>query len=472
VYTQLTSKKMADAMIIRLTFLLLLLLVLPMATVSEQRRCEIINVHVTIELAIGSCEVEVPIPREWINVEKIFSRTASPSLATSEADPHGTDNRAAKMRELILSSLASNVPRYKETCVDGASAQKRFNQSQAPQQQLPGEKPEECLQWVKAIEEKAREDALRTHEACGRPFWGKKNSESNDVLQSSNYTSFNRYPAVFTAARQWFANNISWDKSSLESRKLRLLSFGSSYGDEIRTLKQLYFPEASVIHGVEIEPSVLAAARASLTAEFAAPSDIDGNDGSGRVARARHSASMLTPPGWELYKHPEECLPRSYDAVFALSVLCSQASAADLGDSASAVRIEKQILDLEKFLRALQQIWRLLRPGGILVLYNSNYDVAQTNLGPLFECVDAGSSAGGDARDGAHAHGVARVQPGNINKVSELQGLNRHLDLLPAGWVTTKDLKTGLLRSGGNSCLLWRKKQLFDTRVDLRAGDM
>lgn len=144
-----------------------------------------------------------------------------------------------------------------------------------------------------------------------------------DRCQVSGVTCYNRHPVIFGQAHALLPKN----------KPARVLSFGCSSGEEVRSLKELGAPHWRV-DGAELNSDLLAKARA------ADPTGLYVSD-----------ASTL----------PEE----GYDAVFCMSVLCRYGS-------------PPEDFPFDTFERVLGILVRLLRPGGILVLYNAQYDARET----------------------------------------------------------------------------------------------
>lgn len=64
--------------------------------------------------------------------------------------------------------------------------------------------------------------------------------------QTSHFSYSDRYPNVFGNLR------------NLLGKKIKILSFGCSYGYETKILATKYFPEASAIHGLDINKTIIA----------------------------------------------------------------------------------------------------------------------------------------------------------------------------------------------------------------------
>jgi hypothetical protein len=140
--------------------------------------------------------------------------------------------------------------------------------------------------------------------------------------------SDDRYPAIFLDLKDLLSGEKDPDGSpDMHRASLKLLSFGCGSG-EPRTMRK-YFPEAHV-DGVDADRSLIAS---------------NNGNNSDKMLRYHESTSSLQPG--------------SYDAVLALSVLCSPN--------------EKSFLPYESFVNSMTLIDQFVKPGGYIVLYNSNY---------------------------------------------------------------------------------------------------
>lgn len=155
-------------------------------------------------------------------------------------------------------------------------------------------------------------------------------SEDDDApCQEAPHTALNHYPEIF--------------KRALSRSSGAVLSFGCSTGEEVRSLKAL---TTRPVHGVEIDKHRLAQAKSS--------------DPSGCSQ--------------DYARKPEAFAPASHGLIFAMSVLCRYPS-------------ENPTVDFpfSAFCAWLVRLDRLLEPGGLLILWNANYDFRET---PLFETGD------------------------------------------------------------------------------------
>ncbi len=140
-------------------------------------------------------------------------------------------------------------------------------------------------------------------------------------IQVNHATCLDRYPEIFEEARR-----------RLPGRR-RVLSFGCSTGEEVRSLRLAGEGEWEV-HGLEVKPDLVAKARAA-------------------------------DPGG-VYATSADALPGgAYDAVFCMSVLCRFPDGAETFSFAD-------------FARACAFVDRLVLPGGYLVINNAQYDFRAT----------------------------------------------------------------------------------------------
>lgn len=154
--------------------------------------------------------------------------------------------------------------------------------------------------------------------------------------QQKTSTSLNRYPEIFSAARVYFSTH--------NSGNLRILSFGCSRGDECFSLRT-YFPNAQII-GVDVDRVALWTARRR------------NNDSRVRFALSNEKNIARASP---------------LDAVFCMSVLCRWPETKDLEDISA-------VYPFERFQQSVVCLDRYLKPGGLLVIANSNYRFCDTNI--------------------------------------------------------------------------------------------
>jgi chemotaxis methyl-accepting protein methylase len=149
----------------------------------------------------------------------------------------------------------------------------------------------------------------------------------SDQHQLTSTTSLDRYPELFTAVRE-----------NTPQEHPAILSFGCSTGEECLTIKS-YFPEGTII-GVDINKRNLRKAIKSNT----------------------HGKSIHYH-----YSTPENIVKHGkYDVIFALSVLCRWEDTKDMENC-------ENVYSFEKFSETVNLLVSQLRPGGLFIVYNSNF---------------------------------------------------------------------------------------------------
>lgn len=167
---------------------------------------------------------------------------------------------------------------------------------------------------------------------------------ASELLQPFAYTRLDRHPALFAYAREQLCAHY----------QPRILSFGCSTGEEPLSLSR-YLPNA-LIDAVDINPRSISAARALIGRHGAANIDIE---------------LAATPPD-----HPEY-----YDAVFCLSVLRH-------GELDAARPLNcNGVLPFARFAEAVGMLDRVLRPGGLLFIWGSNFRFDDLPLAALYDAV-------------------------------------------------------------------------------------
>jgi len=163
------------------------------------------------------------------------------------------------------------------------------------------------------------------------------------TLQKTNSTHYDRYPNVFSVA-----SDLATFKCSTEDKaKLNILSFGCSYGEEVKCLEEKYF-KGHNIEGVDISEECIKQCKLlGLNSNFYTISD------------------FLQ-------------LKKEYDFVFAMSVLCTM-----LHDKKEAPLdfnlFDQTCYDIDD--QTCYDIDRLIKVGGYFIDYNSNYYFLDSEVG-------------------------------------------------------------------------------------------
>lgn len=166
-----------------------------------------------------------------------------------------------------------------------------------------------------------------------------------------NYTKLDRYPEIFSLAKSYFEAQAEKRGSNGEGdRPLRLLSFGCSTGEEAISLRQ-YFPEAEIV-GVDISEWNLEQARQRVDDP--------------EIRFLFSNAENLEANG-------------PYDAIFCMAVLLRIAHRMEPAPSSA------DVYPIEKFEEQVRELDAHLRPGGLLVIYHTNYHLRDTSLFERYE---------------------------------------------------------------------------------------
>lgn len=144
------------------------------------------------------------------------------------------------------------------------------------------------------------------------------------MAQHDRYTESDRYPEIFRTSRARVAKQFG---PNLNGTSLRILSFGCSTGEEMKSLRA-YFPAAEIM---DCDVDISEAAAAGLEVFLSSPESV--------VAAA------------------------PFDIVFAMSVLCYSSPGVPLPD----------VFSFAEFEMHARSIHRALKPGGLFCLYNASY---------------------------------------------------------------------------------------------------
>ena len=165
--------------------------------------------------------------------------------------------------------------------------------------------------------------------------------------QRSTHTSLDRYPEIFTKVTGLLhATTTS-----------KILSFGCSTGEELVTLRR-YFSLGTLV-GADVNRRALRIARRTTR-------------GLQDVRVLKSSSEGLTKEG-------------PFDAIFAMSVLCRH-------PDTSACEVNK-LYSFEAFQRSVAELDELLSVGGLLVCFNTNYQIEDLDLIHRYEIVDCNYAA-------------------------------------------------------------------------------
>ena len=183
-------------------------------------------------------------------------------------------------------------------------------------------------------------------------------------IQLSHATSMDRYPDEYSAVQKYFQTQLA-ERS--DTKKKKMLSFGSSTGEEAITLASMYFEnDAITVFGVDLHQESIDKANVSVATHEPKFKD-------GKIIIFNGNDTDLNVNG-------------PYDAIFANSVLCYHGSR---GVSAQSIVKKYPFADFEASLGYLDAN---LKVGGILAIVNTNYHFSDTQLytkyKPLSRCIN------------------------------------------------------------------------------------
>lgn len=160
-------------------------------------------------------------------------------------------------------------------------------------------------------------------------------TKGEKIHQTTPTTGMDRYPAIFSACRDYFADRPD----------LKILSFGCSTGEEVLTLRK-YFPQAHIT-GAEVNRRSLAACRRLPVDE--------------RVRFVFSSPKQISENG-------------PYDAIFCMAVFQRTPQLV----TAKGMESLQKIYPFERFERQITELDGFLNPQGLLVIHYSQYSLEDT----------------------------------------------------------------------------------------------
>lgn len=159
------------------------------------------------------------------------------------------------------------------------------------------------------------------------------------IQQGSNATSFDRYPLIFSECSKLF-----------NQKSAKILSFGCSTGEEIQTLKKIYFSSCE-IYGVEIDEKNIA-----------------------ECLKKQINKNYLM--NYEEFVKDD----KKFDMIFAMSCLC-------VWEETYHVECSKDLYPFSKFEFIISLLDSKLKHDGYLVIYNANYIFEDTSIFRKYEKV-------------------------------------------------------------------------------------
>lgn len=164
--------------------------------------------------------------------------------------------------------------------------------------------------------------------------------------QISNATSYDRYPTIFK-----YLSNVFEEKADI-------LSYGCSSGEEVLTLNDLYFKNSNIF-GFDVDTTIL-------------------NKAKNVVSKSKYNNTI------RILNHIKDL---KFDIIFAMSIFCKWPQTKDAIDC-------NDYYKFSYFDSELLKIDQLVKVGGYLVLYNTNYLFSDSSIYENYRPVEFGTESG------------------------------------------------------------------------------
>lgn len=167
---------------------------------------------------------------------------------------------------------------------------------------------------------------------------------SKNSHQISNFTIYNRYPLLFSYAKNYFEDFHHSDP--------KILCYGCSTGEECFSLNT-YFTEAEIT-GLDIQKKAVAKARKKNNSK---------------------NITFLLSTTQNLFKNGP------YDIIFAMAVFCRWPASNYYKDIS-------KLYPFIRFERKMHELSQVLKPGGLLFMNNTNFYFQDTDLFSNYELLE------------------------------------------------------------------------------------
>ncbi len=201
-----------------------------------------------------------------------------------------------------------------------------------------------CLDFTRGV---ARRCWVLAFDRRYRAMMFLKWSDPQRVHQTTPLTYMDRYPQIFAACRDLFADRPA----------IRILSFGCSTGEEVISLRR-YFPDAHIV-GAEINPE-------SLALCLKQPVD-------DRMTFVVSDPATISQQG-------------PFDLIFCMAVLQRTPRSVETKRMPSL----KKLYPFEKFDLQVRELDAYLREGGVLVIHHTQYFFRDSSVASKYETLDTG----------------------------------------------------------------------------------